>query len=198
MTDPYSILRAGSEPPPPPQLQPLGSQPLVALMGTGLYTAIQIGICVYALLILNGLAFYGDFALMLPFLGLFVGGIAGYVTLCLWMQAVQSRLVAARYPAPASWKIWASWFIPLYAFVGPLLVMQQLRPRTIPGSTFYLAMWWLGFIGFVILDRVFTASTQVTSSLDGLLIASIILIAGSYLALAKLITDISASLNKRW
>jgi len=111
---------------------------------TGAFTA---AIVVSALALLAtwvvGVEITGETALSLDALTL-VTGIGSWFLLSAWMNSVRDALAAQGDEAPATWKVWGGWLIPVYALFGPFLVMRQLSARVDLGTV--RARWWASFL----------------------------------------------------
>ncbi len=175
----------------PPTVRPLGIEPLIAVIGTGIYAAFQIALCVTGLVLLSNEGALRESWATLVVIGFFTAGPIGYFSLCGWMTAVRSRLHDARMTTPGGWTIWLSWFIPLYGFIGPAIAMGKIRPPRARTDELMVGAWWLTFLGYVIADRV-VSSVDLGDARRGWLIAMIVLISLSYAALVRLIKDYSA------
>ncbi len=72
-------------------------------------------------------------------------GVAGWITLARWMSGVRGAYVAAGAPAPAAWKVWASWFVPIYGLWGPFTAMKGLTSHVLMIESARFRWWW-GFV----------------------------------------------------
>ena len=84
-----------------------------------------------------------------------LGGVTGYVTVCLWMIRVRDIVKPQGYPAPESWKIWAGWFIPFYCLVAPVKAMSDLGHKAGKGRlNGFLTLWWAGLLVTTLAGRI--------------------------------------------
>lgn len=99
----------------------------------------------------------------------FVGLLFMYVAGCVWQMRVRGVAQALGRPVPATWKVWAGWWIPFYALVAPYRVMKELAEavRT-PQVTVALGVWWTGILSAQFFDRLSTFATD-TAQVVGLM-----------------------------
>jgi hypothetical protein len=126
----------------------------------------------------------------------FLGSIFGYVTLCLWLVKAQKTARAQRYPWPKTWKIWASWFIPFYHFVGPYQVLKTLTYKAgTAGLQGHLALWWSGWLLTLLVDRIGSFGSPSFAVVQATSLISAVTFAASFVGLFHLIRRITEALD---
>jgi len=178
-------------------LRPYSGEREFALIGTGLTALAGVSVSLAVLLADSGsIAWTSTNAAMLIVV-VVMGNIVGYVSICVWMQATRTRLTAAGYDAPPTWKIWLGWLIPFYAIVAPYQVMRALRERTTSPQAALMLTWWLGWLVYLVCDRAYGAIPTAGPTTYGVLAIGTVALIASYAALVRLIMTISASLQPR-
>jgi hypothetical protein len=175
------------------RVRSFGSEPGIAMAGTGVATVAQLASLSYMTLTELG-AVTPDITITLVWAAVVIlGMITGYATLLPWMFGVRSRLILASYDSPAAWKLWASWIIPIYNFWGPYKVFGDFRVRVKAPARWAAPTWWTGWVIFLAADRIYSRLSEVSTLSTGLLVLSIAAIIAAYVGLVALIREISAS-----
>lgn len=175
------------------KIRAFGSEPVVAVAGTGLNTLIQIGLMSYLIFFELGLVMPSNGAVSTLVPLSLLGSAVGYASVVHWMLAARSRVELADYEAPPTWKVWAGWIIPFYNLVGPYRVMESLRVRVRTGPQWTMQVWWAGWLIFIVLDRVYSLIPDVNALTTSMLAISVVALAASYAALVNVILGVSAS-----
>lgn len=174
-------------------IRSFNNENVVAIIGTGFNTALQLFALTTMILIERGAitATLTNLTTLFPII--LVGQIIGYATLLPWMFAARSRVALAGYNAPERWKVWASWIIPFYNFIGPFRVMRDLRVRVRGASSVTLNLWWAGWLVYLAADRIYGQVDAVGTLSTSLLVVSAAAILTSYVFLVQIIREVTAS-----
>ncbi|MGC4176113.1 DUF4328 domain-containing protein [Demequina sp.] len=179
------------------KIRSFGSEPTVAITGTGIATLAQVAFLTYAVLVERGVADTDQATWVVWLAVIVIGMLTGYGTLLRWMFAVRSRLLLAGYDSPAPWKLWAAWIIPIYNFWGPYKVFGAFRVRVRRPSAWAAPTWWTAWVVFLVVDRIYSRIPETNALTTGLLVLSIVAIVAAYAGLVVLIREISASFVPR-
>lgn len=84
-----------------------------------------------------------------------------YVAGCVWQMRLRGVAQALGRPVPATWKVWAGWWIPLYSLVAPYRVMRELAEAVrAPQVNVALGIWWTGILAGQFFDRLSMFATD--------------------------------------
>jgi|GEM_PF-5783841 len=174
--------------------RPLGNEPLFAIIGTALATVAVVASSWYMFAVDSGAIEFNASLGLAQSAFVFLAAIAGYVTLCRWMQAVRTRLVEVRQPAPPTWKIWWGWIIPFYNLGAPYVVMRDLRARVASGNSAVLTVWWTTWLAGYFIAWMLSVAGAGSDIANAMIVAGAVTMIACFVCLVPLIRSISASL----
>lgn len=123
-------------------------------------------------------------------------GVFSYVSLSLWMMRIRELRQSRGLAVPATWRIWAGWFIPILSLFVPYQAMKELKEglRGSPSSG-VLTAWWMPWLLSLFLDRVAYSQGAVGAGLPGLAAITTVMVAVSTFALVRTIRGITTAMD---
>lgn len=184
----------GESPPAERVVRRLGNEPRSAIIGTASLTVAVVVTSWYMVVVDSGTAEFSTSLGLALSAFTFAAAIAGYVTLCRWMQAVRTRLAEVRQPAPPTWKIWWGWIIPFYNLGAPYVVMRDLRVRVAAPTSAVLTVWWATWLAGYPTTWLYSLATPGSGFANAMIVGGAVTTVVSFVCLVPLIRSISASL----